>query len=88
MDWEKKITKTLMIILILLLFIAVSCWKNSEKVDLNMDEIVTYSFANNTGNKQWDWQKKIDNPKESLEAFLTVNDEYNPPFNFKNVCLN
>lgn len=88
MDWEKKITKTLMIILILLLFIAVSCWKNSEKVDLNMDEIVTYSFANNTGNKQWDWQKKIDNPKESLEAFLTVNDDYNPPFNYKNVWRN
>ncbi len=82
-----KIQKIFVLTLILVIFIALSCYKHTEKVDYNMDEIVTYSFANNTGNKQWEWQKKLDNPRESLEVFFTTN-EYNPPFNYKNVWEN
>lgn len=82
-----KIQKTVIMTLIFAIFIAVSCYKHTEKVDYNMDEIVTYSFANNTGNKQWEWQVKLDDPKESLEVFFTTN-EYNPAFNYKNVWGN
>ncbi len=85
---QKKLPNVFIIILIWVLFIAVSCFKHSEKADFNMDEIVTYTFANNTGNKQWVWQEKLDNPRESLEEFFTVNDKYNPPFNYGNVWKN
>ena len=54
---QKKLPNVFIIILIWVLFIAVSCFKHSEKADFNMDEIVTYTFANNTGNKQWVWQE-------------------------------
>ena len=90
MNVEKKfgkIQEVVILALILIIFIILSCYKQTEKADYNMDEIVTYSFANNTGNKQWEWQKKLDNPKESLEVFFTTN-EYNPPFNYKNVWQN
>lgn len=83
----KKVKIAIVLTIILAIFIVLSCYKQAEKVDYNMDEIVTYTFANNTGNKQWEWQKKLDNPKESLEVFFTTN-EYNPPFNYKNVWKN
>lgn len=87
MNGMKKYKEKIALVMICIIYILLACWQQKEKADYNMDEIVTYTFANNTGNKQWDWQQKIDNPKESLEDFFTVN-EYNPPFNYVNTWRN
>lgn len=87
MNSVKEYKERIALVMICAVFIFISCWKLNEKIDYNMDEIVTWTFANNTGNKQWDWQQKNDNPRESLEEFFTVN-EYNPPFNYVNTWRN
>lgn len=96
-EWkkEKKLTekrdvnrKTLLpLLIILIIFSILSCYKQYEKRGDHVDEKLTYTHANGTGNYSIPLNQKSENPREALDKYLTTN-EYNPPFNYGNVWEN
>ncbi|MBD5492937.1 MAG: hypothetical protein HDR12_00765 [Lachnospiraceae bacterium] len=72
---------------ILILFTTLSCYKQYEKKGDHVDEKLTYTLANDTGNYYFPINQKITTPQKALDIQLTTN-EYNPPFNYANVWKN